>query len=60
MLEAFTLVFDDSAAAAATLPPAVKATLAGGPNLVKSPDGYSFILKGYEQHKKEATTKVEF
>ena len=60
MLEAFTLVYDDSAGAADKLPPAVMKVLGGAPNVVKSPDGYSFVLKGYEQFKKEATNKVEF
>lgn len=60
MLEAFTLVYDDSAGAASKLPPAVVKVLGGAPNIVKSPDGYSFVLKGYEQFKKEATDKVEF
>ena len=32
----------------------------GAPNMIKSPDGYTFVLKGYEQFKKEATNKVEF
>lgn len=60
MLEAFTLVYDDSSAAANKLPPAVVKVLGGAPNVIKSPDGYPFVLKGYEQFKKEATNTVEF
>jgi hypothetical protein len=60
MLEAFTLVYDDSAGVADKLPPAVVTVLGGAPNMIKSPDGYTFVLKGYEQFKKEATNKVDF
>jgi hypothetical protein len=54
MLEAFTIVYDDSKSPAKALPPAASKSE------VKSPDGYKFVLKGYEQFKKEATKKVEF
>lgn len=62
MLESFTLVYDDSAAAvtAGKLPPAVGRITGGGSNVIKSPDGYTFVLKGFEQFKKEATNKIEF
>lgn len=57
--EAFTLVYDD-AAPAGKLPKAAERARAGTSNTVKSPDGYSFILKSYDEFKKEATNKVEF
>lgn len=61
MLEAFTLVFDDSTLAANKLPPAVKKLLADGSGgVIKSPDGYKFALKGYEIFKKESTKSVDF
>ena len=60
MLSAFTLVYDDSESASMALPPAVNRVVNGGVNEIKSPDGYTFVLKGYEQFKKEATNKVEF
>lgn len=58
-LEAFTLVYDD-AAPAGKLPPAAERARAGTSSVIKSPDGYTFVLKGYDQFKKEATNKVEF
>jgi hypothetical protein len=59
LLEAFTLVFDESKAQA--LPPAFREAAAkGGERRVMSPDGYPFVLKGYEEYRKQATNQATF
>ena len=59
LLEAFTLVFDESKAQ--SLPPAFREAAAkGGERRVVSPDGYPFVLKGYEEYRKQATNQATF
>ena len=60
LLEAFTLIYDDSTANLSNLPPGVSKAISTPNKEIKSPDGYRFVFKGYEQFKKEATNQVEF
>lgn len=57
-LEAFTLVFDESKAQ--SLPQAFQGAAKGGERRVLSPDGYPFVLKGYDEYRKQATNQATF
>jgi hypothetical protein len=51
LLGEITVLADDSPLAVGQLPSAVKAALKGGNGVVRSPDGYTFVVKGFSKYK---------